>query len=62
MVVRSTGHFTMGGEMECLEMVDGKLHYKINQLFDYPVEYDILLPEGRVVSMTIHRGMQEDIL
>lgn len=62
MVVRSTGHYSMGGEMECLEMADGKLHYRINQLFDYPVEYDVLLPEGRVVSMTIHRGMQEGIV
>ena len=62
MVVKSTGHYSMGGEIETLEMVDGELHYIIKNDFDCPVNYDILLPEGWVVSATINRGRHEGML
>ncbi len=61
-VVKSTGHYSMGGEFERLEMVDGKLHYVINNKLDLPVQYEILLPDGRSVSLTVNRGMQEGVL
>ena len=61
-VVKSTGHYSMGGEIETLEMVDGQLHYVINNNFDYPISYDVLLPEGWVVSVTINRGRHEGML
>ncbi len=61
-VVRSTGHFSMGGEIECLEMVDDKLHYIIENLFDKVIEYSVLLPDGRLVDLRINRGKQEGVV
>ncbi len=62
LVVKSTGHYSMGGEIECLEMVGDKLHYIINNAFEYPIEYEVLLPDGRVVSLMINHGKQEGTL
>lgn len=62
MVVRSTGHYSMGGEIECLEMQGSELHYVIENFFDCPVEYDFLLPEGWIVSATIPKGRHEGLL
>ena len=62
LVVKSTGHYSMGGEIEKLEMKDGKLHYTINNYFDCPIEYEVLLPDGKVVSLVINRGKQEGTL
>ena len=61
-VVCSTGHFSMGGEIECLEMMGDKLHYIIENLFDKTVEYSVLLPDGRLVQLCINRGKQEGIV
>lgn len=61
-VVKSTGHYSMGGEIEILEMIGGELHYVINHDFDCPITYDVLLPEGWVVSITVNRGRQEGTL
>lgn len=49
-VVKSTGHYSMGGEIETLEMLDGKLHYVINNAFNYPIKYEVLLPDGKMVT------------
>ena len=51
LVVKSTGHYSMGGEFEALEMREGKLYYSVPKLFDYPVSYEILLPDGEVVCV-----------
>lgn len=60
-VVKSTGHYSMGGEFEVLEMVDDKLHYAVNNLFDYSIEYEFLLPDGRIVSATVGKGTWEGL-
>lgn len=51
LVVKSTGHYSMGGEIERLEMSDGKLSYTIENKFDCPIQYDILLPDGNVCQI-----------
>lgn len=59
LVVKSTGHYSMGGEIERLEMSEGKLHYAIDNDFDYPIEYEVLLPDGKVVALITNRGKNE---
>ncbi len=61
-VVKSTGHYSMGGEFERLEMAEGKLHYVISNDLDWQISYEILLPDGRVVSLNVNRGKQEGVL
>ncbi len=61
-VVKSTGHYSMGGEFDRLEVIEGKLYYTITNLFDWDVEYEVLLPDGRVVSFVVKKGPQEGIL
>ncbi len=56
LVVKSTGHYSMGGEIEALEIVDGKLHYIINNSFDCPIWYEILLPDGKIVTLVVDKG------
>ena len=60
MVVGSTGHYSMGAELDKLEIADGQLQMAFTNTFDYPVEYKILLPEGsetvqgeKVVEVTV---------
>lgn len=59
LVVKSTGHYSMGGEIERLEMMDGRLYYVIKNEFDCSIEYEILLPDGKIVPLVINRGKQE---
>ncbi len=59
LVVKSTGHYSMGGEVEVLEIVDGKLHYVINNAFDCPIWYEILLPDGKTVTLVVDKGRKE---
>lgn len=59
LVVVSTGHYSMGGEFECLEMMDGKLHYCVQNDFDCTVHYEILLPDERIVTLEICKGRYE---
>jgi len=55
-VVKSTGHYSMGGEFAELTMREGRLHYNLPKLFDYLVSYEILLPDGRVESVKVIAG------
>jgi len=59
-VVKSTGHYSMGGEFDVLELSDGKLHYAVDNPFDCPIEYSFLLQEDKVISVTINRGRHEE--
>jgi len=59
MVVCSTGHFSLGGEIECLEMQGDVLHYVITNYFDKVVHYTVLLPNGKLVVLDIEKGRQE---
>ena len=45
MIVGSTGHYSMGAELDKLEIADGKLQFVYKNPFDFPVKYKILLPE-----------------
>ncbi len=49
-VVGSTGHYSMGAELDGLEIADGNLSMTYTNPFHYPVEYKVLLPDGQVVS------------
>ena len=62
LVVKSTGHYSMGGEIERLEMSEGKLNYSICNAFAWYIEYEVLLPDGKVVDLVIKHGRQEGIL
>ena len=62
MVVKSTVHYSMGGEFELLTMEQGEMHYIVNNPFDCPIAYDFLLPEGWVVSAVINPGRNEELL
>jgi hypothetical protein len=50
-VVKFTGHYSMGGEFDVLEMVDGELHYEVSNRFDCSIEYTVLLPDGRIMEV-----------
>lgn len=45
-VVGSDAHFSMGAELDELSFIDGVLSFKTNWGFQWPVRYDVLLPEG----------------
>ena len=45
-IVESDGHYSMGAEIQTLEIKDGQLHVVYNNTFDYPVSYKVLLPKG----------------
>lgn len=45
-IVESTGHFSMGGEDIYMAMEADKLVVRYKNLFDWPIEYKILLPMG----------------
>lgn len=59
LVVASSGHYSMGGEFECLEAVDGKLHYIVQNDFDCTIHYEILMPDERIVTLEISKGRYE---
>lgn len=59
MVVRSEGHYSMGGEFDRLECKDGRLYYRINNYFDKIMIYDILLPDGQVITLQAKKGAAE---
>lgn len=59
LVVKSTGHYSMGGEIEELKVVDGKLHYVVNNPFDCPIWYEILLPNGKLTTLVVDKGRKE---
>lgn len=61
-VVRTTGHYSMGGEIDRLEIADGRLHYCINNNFDIVIDYDILLPDGQVIALQASKGVTEGSL
>ena len=58
-VVKSTGHYSMGGEFERLEMEAGELRYAVKNLFDVPIVYEVLCPDGERVLLEIAKGRHE---
>ena len=59
LVVKSNGHYSMGGEIEFLAWEGEKLQYCIKNAFDVPLDYEILLPNKQVISLQIPKGRRE---
>lgn len=59
MVVRSEGHYSMGGEFDRLEYIGGRLYYRVKNYFDKIMTYDILLPDGQVIMLQAQKGVTE---
>ena len=49
-VVKSTGHYSMGAELERMEISSGELRLVGKKLFDYPIQYEVLLPDGSITE------------
>lgn len=62
LVVKSTGHYSMGGEFELLEMREDKLHYVVSNEFACPIQYVVLLPDGSQRLLEIPQGKHEDLI
>ena len=45
-IVKSDAHYSMGGEVDVLEVEQGELVFKMNSLFETAGTYTILLPAG----------------
>jgi hypothetical protein len=45
-IIGTNGHYSMGGEVDRLEILDGHLFFEVKNLFDHPSFYKIRLPEG----------------
>ncbi len=45
-IIGTNGHYSMGGEVDRLEILDGELLFEVKNLYDYPSFYKIRLPEG----------------
>lgn len=43
----------LGGEFERLEMKNGRLDYKLKAAYDYPGQYRVWLPDGRVEKLSL---------
>ncbi len=59
LVVRSNGHYSMGGEFDTFLWQDGKLQYMVCNAFEYEISYEILLPDKRTVNLTVPQGKWE---
>ena len=59
LVVRSNGHYSMGGEFDKLLWQDGKLQYEVNNAFAFELSYEILLPDERMVKLCVPQGKME---
>ena len=49
-IVESTGHYSMGAEGIYMAIKDGSLVIQYNNLFDWPIEYKVMLPAGYVTK------------
>lgn len=45
-IIRSNMHFSMGGELDVLEISDNILAVEFEHKYKYPLSYTVLLPEG----------------
>ena len=45
-IVCSNMHFSMGGEIDILSIVENKLNISFTHKYNYPLHYTVLLPEG----------------
>lgn len=61
-VVESNGHYSMGAEFEKLEMVDGKLHYAVENAYECEITYKIWLPNDKEISLVVPKGRSEGII
>ncbi len=51
-IVGSTGHYSMGAEIEKIEMADGSCRLVYDNPFNYPVEYKVLMPDdGELIAL-----------
>jgi len=57
-IVASDMHFAMGGEFDRLEVKDGRLCFKLKAAYDYPGQYKVWLPDGRVEALSVN-GFEE---
>ena len=48
-IIKSTGHFSFGGEAECYLCKHGKLVFEVDWKFPCPVSYTVRLPKDYVV-------------
>ncbi len=44
-IIRSTGHFSFGGEAECFRCKKGRIVFRVSWKFDRPVSYTVRLPQ-----------------
>lgn len=58
-VVSSTGNYSMGGEFTKLEWIGNKLQYQVKNDFDVVIDYQIVLPNGQIVSLSVEKGVWE---
>lgn len=49
-IVHSTAHYSMGGEVTRLAIINNRLEFEINYPFDFDVTYKVKLPVGRSVT------------
>ena len=66
-IVASDGHFSMGAELDQLEIREDRLHVRKPALFPVKTHYRILLPEGvcdreTVVDLVLEPGQEEATL
>ena len=61
-IVRSTGHYSMGGEFSKLEYADNKLLDRVENHLDTTIDYQILLPNGKLIPFRITKGINEGVI
>jgi len=49
-IVCSNMHFSMGGEIDVLAIEENKLKIKFMHIYNYPLHYTVLLPEGYLTA------------
>jgi len=57
-IVASDMHFAMGGEFDRLDVKEGRLCFKLKAVYDYPGQYKVWLPDGRVEALSVN-GFEE---
>lgn len=66
-IVKSTGHFSMGYEGMSMEIGDNIFYFDYQNPFDFPIDYSVLLPTNKIVDIHVkpmeHKKMKlEDIV
>lgn len=53
-IVGSSAHFSMGGEVDVLEIRDGQLHFKMDYKFDFPSQYKVLVND-KIIKVKVDK-------